>query len=132
MSLKALKVLARTRSLGFTRDYLGQAPGARNGLASVPWWNGDGRPVYYRPGTSDVSIVYDILFRKSEYWLPDGLAPRVIFDIGGNIGIAARYLAQRFPQAEVHSFEPVAENLELMRRNLDGTRVRAHEFGLGG
>lgn len=132
MSLKTLKVLARTHSLEFTRDYLGG--GTRNGQACVVWWNGDGRPVHYRPGTSDVSIVYDILFRgrASEYWLPEGLAPRVILDIGGNIGIAARYLAQRFPQAQVHSFEPVPENLELMRRNLAGTSVQAHGYGLGG
>jgi FkbM family methyltransferase len=132
VSLKTLKVLARTRSLEFTRDYLGSD--RRNGQACVAWWSGDGRPVYYRPGTSDVSIVYDILFRgrASEYWLPEGLAPRVILDIGGNIGIAARYLAQRFPQAQVHSFEPVPENLELMRRNLEGTAVQAHGYGLGG
>src|SRR5262249_52956771 len=86
----------------------------------------------YRPGTSDVSIVYDILFRRSEYWLPEDLAPRCILDIGGNIGIAARYLAWRFPQAELHSFEPVPDNLALMRRNLEGTAVRAHAVGFGG
>ena len=128
MSLKTLKVLARTHSLQFTRDYFGHR---RNGQACVSWWNGDGRPVHYRPGTSDVSIVYDILFRKSEYWLPEGLAPRCILDIGGNIGIAARYLAWRFPRAELHSFEPVPDNLALMRRNLEGTAVHAHDYGLG-
>ena len=133
--MKTLKVLARTHSYPFTRDYLGGAARSGAPVASVPWWSGDGRPVYYRPGTSDVSIVYDILFRpgrKSEYWLPPELAPRVILDIGGNIGIAARYLACRFPQADVHSFEPVPENLELMHKNLEGTRVRPHGYGLGG
>lgn len=127
--MKALKVLARTHSLEFTRDYLGRK---RNGEAAVAWWNGDGRPVHYRPGTSDVSIVYDILFRKSEYWLPEGLAPRCILDIGGNIGVAARYLAWRFPRAELHSFEPVPDNLALMHRNLEGSAIRAHGYGLGG
>ena len=133
--MKALKVLARSRSLAFTRDYLGNEPASRSAPVSVQWWNGDGRAVHYRPATSDVSLVYDILFkpgRKSEYWLPDGLEPRVVFDIGGNIGIAARYLANRFPGAQVHSFEPVAENLELMRRNLEGTGALVHGYGLGG
>ncbi|HEX2648695.1 MAG TPA: FkbM family methyltransferase [Burkholderiales bacterium] len=133
--MKALKVFARTHSLSFTRDYLEGASRSGHPLASVAWWNGDGRPVYYRPGTSDVSIVYDILFRperKSEYWLPPELSPRVIFDIGGNIGAAARYLACRFPQAELHSFEPVPDNLRLMEHNLEGTRVQSHRYGLGG
>lgn len=126
--MKALKVLARTHSLEFTRDYLGRK---RDGEAAVAWWNGDGRAVHYRPGTSDVSMIYDILFR-SEYWLPDGLSPQVVFDIGGNIGVAARYFAHRFPQAQVHSFEPVPENLEVMRRNLESSAVHAHSYGLGG
>lgn len=132
--MKALKVLARSRSMAFTRDYMERESGAGGGLASVEWWSGDRRPVWYRRETSDVALVYDILFkpgRKSEYWLPEGLEPRVVLDIGGNIGIAARYLAHRFPRAAVHSFEPIPENCELLRRNLDGASAIAHAFGLG-
>jgi FkbM family methyltransferase len=133
---KALKVLARSRSLQFARDYMdAQAGAALDGSeGSVLWWCGDRRPVHYRKGTSDVGLIYDILFkpgRKSEYWLPQALQANVVLDIGANVGIAARYLAHRFPGAEIHAFEPILENQTQLRRNVAGTRVQVHEFGLG-
>ena len=90
--------------------------------------------MYYRPGTTDVSFVYDMLFkpgRKAEYWLPEELEPKVIFDIGGNIGIAARYLAHRFPRATVHSFEPIPQNCQLLERNVADANIRVHPYALG-
>ena len=132
------KSLLRSRSRQFTRDLLAVEAGAidQDGRGSVPWWNGDGCPVHYRRGTSDVSLVYGILFkpgRKSEYWLPAGLEPAVVFDIGANIGVTARYLAQRFPQAAVHGFEPIPANVELARDNAAAVpgRISIHPFGLG-
>ena len=129
-----LKVLARSRSWSFARDFGARDSDPPGEPASVAWWSGDGRPVHYRRGTSDVALVYDILFKpgaKSEYWLPAELAPRTILDIGGNIGVAARYLAHRFPGAALHTFEPIAENCELLRRNMNGGAAIIHGFGLG-
>jgi FkbM family methyltransferase len=136
MALSGLKALARTRSLSFTRDYLVKETSAPSApVATVDWWNGDGRVFFYRPGTSDVSFMYDYLFkggRKSEYWLPPELAPKMIFDIGGHIGIVARYLAHHFPDATIHSFEPIAGNYELFRRNTEGSsKITLHPHGLG-
>jgi FkbM family methyltransferase len=134
---KALKALVRSRSLKFTRDYLafGAAQSPEPEEASVRWWSGDGRPVYYRRGTSDLHIAYDVLFKpeqKSEYWLPEGLDPRVILDIGGNIGIVARYLAHRFPSARVHSFEPIPDNQRMLAKNAaESGNVVVHAYGLG-
>jgi len=132
----ALKTLARSRSLRLARDVDALERGEWGGEAvhEVPWRTGDGRPVAYRPGSSDVGLVYAILFkpaRKSEYWLPPEVAPRTIFDIGANIGITARYLAHRFPDAAIHAFEPIAANLELLRRNVAGCNVTVHPYGLG-
>lgn len=132
---KAIKTLARSRSLNFTRDYLARE-GRRLPVApvAVDWWSGDGRPLYYRPGTSDVSTAYDILFRpgrKAEYWLPEKFEPRLILDIGANIGFTARYLAHRFPGATVHAFEPIPDNLALLAQNVAETGVLVHPFGLG-
>ena len=132
---KALKALTRSRSLRFTRDYLAlgsQAPSEKE--SAVAWWSGDGRPVHYRRGTSDVTIAYDVLFkpgRKTEYWLPEGLDPGLILDIGANVGIVARYLAHRFPTATIHSFEPIPENYRLLCLNAAGSNVTAHPYGLG-
>lgn len=136
MKLKqAVKVLLRARSVSFARDYAALGAAANGATAQVAWWCGDGGRVHYRRGTSDTSLAYDILFRPgshAEYWLPHDLAPRVIFDIGGNVGIASRYLAHRFPQATVHAFEPIPANLELLRRNAANRRIVVHPFGLGG
>lgn len=132
--MKALKVFARSRSMRFTQDYLqreSEAPSTA--VASVDWWSGDGRPVLYRRGTSDVALVYDILFKpawKSEYWLPEGLEVSSILDVGGNIGITARYLGHRFPQAQLHTFEPIADNCALLRKNIATTHATVHPYGL--
>lgn len=109
-------------------------PGAaQGGYASYAW---NGRPIHYRPGTSDCKIIYEILLkrgRKGEYWLPSGLSPRTILDIGGNIGITAVYLANRFPDATIHVFEPIPANFELLERNVAPyPRIHAHAVALGG
>jgi FkbM family methyltransferase len=132
--VKALKVLARSRSPSFTRHYLRrQTPGEPRTVCRVAWWSGDGKPVDYRRGTSDVALVYDVLFkpgRKSEYWLPEALQPKRVLDIGANIGVTARYLAHRFPNAEIHCFEPIEENLAMLRGNVAGCKVTVHPYGL--
>ncbi len=143
MSLqKWLKVALRSRSIRFAGSYraserkgnVAYAPSQQYPVESVRWGQGDGGQVWFRVGSSDTVLVYDILFKpgaKSEYWLPAELDPTVIFDIGGNIGVTTRYLGHRFPDAEIHVFEPVPSNLALLRKNAVGPRVHVHEFGLG-
>lgn len=77
-------------------------------------------PVYYRPHTSDRGIIYNILIQqgnKAEYYVPDEIKPDVIFDIGANIGITSIWLAKKYPAARIYSFEPVAENFEILEKN---------------
>lgn len=135
---KFLKVALRAGSIAFARAY-GEAAGGKGrglGLGRYAWRAGDGGDIAYRRGTSDLGLIYDILLKpgdKGEYWLPPELQPRTILDIGGNIGVASRYLAHRFPQARVHAFEPVPANLELLRRNAaHSSRIEVHAFALGG
>jgi FkbM family methyltransferase len=126
-----LKVLLRSRSLQFMRDRDPQrfAPGQ---VASFAW---HGKPVHYRPGSSDPEVIYKILLKggkKSEYYVPESLAPKVIWDIGANIGAASRYFAERFPQAQIHSFEPVPDNVAILERNVAGNpAIRVHALALG-
>ena len=68
-------------------------------------WNGN--KVYYRTGSSDMSLIYEILLKskyKSEYFFPKQINPKVILDIGGNIGVASIYLASIFPEATIYTF----------------------------
>ena len=126
-----LKVLLRSRSLRFTRDR-NPARYARGVVSSFQW---RGRPVHYRPGSSDLEIIYKILLkggRKAEYYVPEGVCPRVIWDIGANIGAASLYFSERFPQAEIHCFEPVSENFAILELNVARhSGIRAHRVALG-
>jgi FkbM family methyltransferase len=130
LSKHDLKVLVRSRSLRFMRDRAAAryVPGA---VASLAW---RGRTVHYRPGSSDAEVIYKILLkggRKAEYWVPDSAAPRVLWDIGANIGAAALYFSERFPGAEIHCFEPVRGNFEMLERNVAPHAIRAHHAALG-
>ncbi len=129
--LKWLKVLLRSRSLAFARAYTRRrGPDVAQLVCAC-----DRKPIHYRPATSDAGVIYDVLLkegRKAEYWLPGALEARTIFDIGANIGATARYLANLFPRAAIHCFEPVPSNLELLRRNTSGIgRVHVHPYALG-
>ncbi|MEW5722023.1 MAG: FkbM family methyltransferase [Thermodesulfobacteriota bacterium] len=128
MSLKAsLKLLLRSRSLGFV---INQHRPGRTGRHVY-----NGRPIYYRTASSDMTLMHDILFYpgpKAEYWLPLEIEPRVIWDLGGNIGLAAIYLADRFPGAVVHTCEPVPDNYALLERNIVGYgNIRSYNLALG-
>lgn len=88
-------------------------------LASYCW---RGHAVYYRPGTSDPEIIYNVLLRpgrKAEYSLPDDLQPRTILDIGANIGITSVYFADRFPQAAIYCVEPMPDNYAILSKNIE-------------
>jgi hypothetical protein len=60
----------------------------------------------------------------------------VVFDVGGNIGVFARYAAEQIAgaggSAQVHSFEPIPPVYALHKQNTEalGKAVRVHHFGL--
>jgi FkbM family methyltransferase len=89
--------------------------------------------LYVRGGTLDAAIFEQVLCEGSEYLIPGDSEPTVIFDIGANIGAAAVYFAARYPQARVYCFEPLPENVELLRRNVApfGDRITVVPMGLG-
>jgi len=80
-----LKMLVRSRSLNFARQAASRGIPS-DSLAKLRW---RGKNVFYRPGTSDMTVLYQVLLRrgrKAEYYLPHTLKPKVILDIGSNIG----------------------------------------------
>ena len=94
------------------------------------------RKLFYRSGTFDIAIIYNILLkkgRKAEYYIKDKtLSPSIIFDIGGNIGAAAIYFATLYPNAMIYTFEPVSENFELLSKNVRSyPNIRPFNFALG-
>lgn len=84
-----------------------------------------------RDGTTDLDLVRMILCRDSEYRLPPQVYPRVIFDIGANIGVTAVYFSVIYPEAEIYCFEPLPQNMELLLANADRNRARVRAFNFG-
>lgn len=59
-------------------------------------------------------------------------SPQMIFDVGANTGQSASELQDIFPQAALHSFEPIGKSFEALVGNCgakDG--FRAHNMALG-
>lgn len=48
---------------------------------------------------------------------PGVYVPKVILDIGAHVGSAARYFAQRYPEARIVCIEPTPESFALLERN---------------
>ena len=110
-----LKVLWRSGSWQFMRH--NRQTTADGTDARIVW---QGASIRYRPGTSDTTAIYEVLLktgRKAEYNVPANLRPRVILDIGANIGAASNYFAREFPSARIFSFEPVPDNYALLVEN---------------
>jgi FkbM family methyltransferase len=125
------KWLLRSRSLQFTRD----RDASRYVAGAVSSFRRRGSSLYYRPGSSDLEVIYKILLRrgkKAEYYIPESTNPSLIWDIGGNIGAASIYFSECHPRAEIHCFEPMPENHAMIARNIEGReRIRMHPFALG-
>lgn len=127
-----LKVLLRSKSYTFVKARYALPPGSEPSLETLTW---NGRRVVYRPGTSDVGLIYEILLRdpkRAEYRVDPSVKPGVIFDIGANIGITALWLNRLYPRAKIFCFEPMPENLKLLQENTLGiSEITVLPFGLG-
>ncbi len=56
----------------------------------------------------------------------------MILDIGANVGQTATEFARWFPQATIHSFEPVAANFQQLKQRVAGSaRITAHHAACG-
>jgi FkbM family methyltransferase len=132
-----LRVLARSRSLRFTIDSARALSLARAGVRSQPLekfrWRG--HDVFYRPATSDPLAINQVLLRKggkAEYYLPPALAPRIILDIGSNIGTSILFFHEKFPTARIYGFEPNPDTFRILQRNVGAIpSVKIFNWALG-
>jgi FkbM family methyltransferase len=75
------------------------------------------RPVYLRPRTADYWAAR-ATFADQYHMPPEELAPKLIWDLGANIGLTAAHFAHRFPDARIVAVELDGRNAELARRNV--------------
>jgi FkbM family methyltransferase len=94
----------------------------------------DGQPLYIRPRSSDIDMIWDT-FVAGWYLPPEevGARPlRRIVEFGTNIGTGLTGLAIRYPDARLLGVEPDPQNAELARHNLArfGDRVQLVESAI--
>lgn len=74
-------------------------------------------PVYIRLGTTDASVLKQVLVEK-HYAFRLQFSPKTIIDAGANIGLSAVFFANRFPDATILAVEPEESNFQLLLRNI--------------
>jgi FkbM family methyltransferase len=101
-------------------------------LAKLRW---RGHDVFYRPATSDPSAINQVLLRqgaKAEYYLPLALEPKVILDIGSNIGTSILFFHEQFPSAKIYGFEPHPGTFRILQMNVGSIpSVEVFNYALG-
>ena len=127
MTGKELKYFIRSRSYRFAMNL-------RNKSHKIKFFSWNNKKIYYRTSSSDMSLIYEILLKprkKAEYFFPKELEPKVILDIGGNIGITSIFLSTLFPKAKIYTFEPIKENFDLLKKNIQKyKKITAFNVGL--
>ena len=105
--------------------------GAKPLFARVPSLPDPPRKLTLRSGQKVIArrgdgIVLFEHFGLDVYGVPLGLdQPRVIVDLGANVGFSTIALARRYPTARFVCVEPTAENRKLLERNLGLNRIDA-------
>lgn len=75
-------------------------------------------PFRLRSGTSDIPT-FNQIFTYQEYAIDLNFIPKVIIDAGANIGLAAVYYANKYPEAKIISIEPEHSNYQLLKENTE-------------
>lgn len=82
----------------------------------------------------ETRFIYDEIFSQQVY-LKNGIHLRdgdCVFDVGANIGLFSLFVAQRWPNATIHAFEPLPPVFDSLRRNASiyGLNGMVHAYGL--
>jgi FkbM family methyltransferase len=57
--------------------------------------------------------------------------PRLVVDIGANIGTFSKLCSMLFPDADIYAYEPNPKALKYLARNAEGTRIRVMPCAVG-
>lgn len=105
--------------------------------ALVPQWRRPVRLAGFTVHYTDLASLrwlFKEIFVHRDYEPPSGTEVRSIVDAGANVGLATLFFRDRYPDAEIMSFEPDPRAFACLTRNLETNSVRgvtAHNTGLG-
>jgi FkbM family methyltransferase len=71
---------------------------------------------HLRNKTSDIPTFYQCIYNE-EYNIDIDFTPKVIFDLGANIGLTTVFFKKQFPDAKIISVEPEDSNYNLLEKN---------------
>lgn len=115
--LDGLVRLSPFRKLEHPGGYLRSLVGSRGQVTYVQTKTGAIFPV--RSGTTDASIINEVVLRDQYRLHRTTLGPGSIIDAGANIGIFSVLAARMFPDRQVIAVEPVTDNVAVLRDALD-------------
>lgn len=81
----------------------------------------------YRQNKGDIYSIHEIWFEES-YSLPVELQPKVLVDVGANIGMTSLWLAKRYGCKRIIAVEPSAGNAAVARENFANNGIAAEVF----
>lgn len=78
----------------------------------------------------DLRILKDV-FLDGEYEMTLREEPRVILDVGGNVGVSALYFALKYPKASVYVFEPDPQAYKQLIKNISPfSNIKAYSYAV--
>jgi len=94
--------------------------------------DGKSRFVHFPQGGGMFDFVRNILRGREYPLIPiEGYVPKVILDVGANIGAATLFFKAAYPGATIHCYEPVSKAVRFLNRNVRGlSGVHIHPYGL--
>lgn len=110
-----------------TRIFLKKNFSGNKMQVKLPGYN---RPVSVRKNSSDWNVFKQVFIWK-EYEYPFFFQPSTILDAGANVGYAAVWFANKFPEARIVSLEPESGNFNQLKENTkDYKNIEAVKAGL--
>ncbi len=101
--------------------------GAAGGPISTFRVTGFSQDFFIRPGTTDASVLEDVILRDMYACYTPDSSPELIIDAGANAGFASAFFLNRYPNARIIAIEPDSANFAMAQKNTaaHGGRVRA-------
>lgn len=108
--------------------------------------SGSSRKVFHRATRADIGVIKDVLINNA-YEIPskkhrddlrvvyqrivDSGRIALIIDAGANIGTSALWFLKEFGKSHIVAFEPDADNVDFLKRNLHGLDADIRQAAIG-
>lgn len=74
------------------------------------------------------AYIFKDIFINKEYDTKTDLNNKIIFDVGGNMGIFSLWINEHFHNVKVYCFEPIKELIDIAKHNIQHNIKHHNEF----